>query len=234
VRLALTSRVYDMVAETPLQYASGLSARLGANVHLKREDLLPSFSFKLRGAYNLLAHCEERDVITYSVGSQGLSVAVAARALGIRATVVMPERTPLKRRLAIEREGASVVIAGRSLAEAEAYAIEQSNASPSLALVQPHDHHHVIAGQATAALETIKQIGPALEGTPGPDGVTTGHDRLDAIFVVGGGARLAIQLDTNIHEDCPVPNATHGCRCSRPMLDPPSEQARPSSRAFRR
>ena len=58
VRLALTSRVYDMVAETPLQFASGLSARLDANVHLKREDLLPSFSFKLRGAYNQLAHRE--------------------------------------------------------------------------------------------------------------------------------------------------------------------------------
>ena len=59
VRLALTSRVYDMVAETPLQFASGLSARLSANVHLKREDLLPSFSFKLRGAYNLLAHSDD-------------------------------------------------------------------------------------------------------------------------------------------------------------------------------
>jgi hypothetical protein len=75
VGLALRSRVYDMVHETPLQFASGLSAKLNAMVHLKREDLLPSFSFKLRGAYNLLATRASEDgltdVITYSVGSQG-------------------------------------------------------------------------------------------------------------------------------------------------------------------
>jgi len=144
VRLALTSRVYDMVAETPLQYASGLSARLNANVHLKREDLLPSFSFKLRGAYNLLAHQEDcNEVITYSVGSQGLSVAVAARALGIPATVVIPERTPLKRRLAIERTGAHVITHGKSLSESQAYAEAHVVAHPSVSLVEPHDHHHV-------------------------------------------------------------------------------------------
>ena len=78
VNLALTSRVYDIVAETPLQHAGGLSQKLGASVHVKREDLLPSFSSKLRGTYNMLAHAEHRteEVITYSVGSQGHSAAV--------------------------------------------------------------------------------------------------------------------------------------------------------------
>ena len=186
VRLALTSRVYDMVAETPLQFASGLSARLSANVHLKREDLLPSFSFKLRGAYNLLAHDESdarSGVITYTVGSLGHSVAVAARALGIPSTIVVPERVPLKRRLAIERAGARVIVHGQTLKEAEQYVHAQVAADPSLHLVQPHDHPHVIAGQGTVALETVKQIGPALEGT-------ADDDRLDAIFVVAGGSSL--------------------------------------------
>ena len=84
VGLALRSRVYDMVHETPLQFASGLSAKLNAMVHLKREDLLPSFSYKLRGAYNLLATRTAEDgkneVITYSVGSQGHSLSIAASA----------------------------------------------------------------------------------------------------------------------------------------------------------
>ena len=86
VRLGLTSRVYDMIQESPLQYAAGLSSRLNANLHIKREDLLPSFSYKIRGAYNLLADIESkggRDVVTYSVGSQGHSVALAARQLGM-------------------------------------------------------------------------------------------------------------------------------------------------------
>ena len=184
VRLALTSRVYDMIAETPLQYSDGLSARLGANVHLKREDLLPSFSFKLRGAYNQLAVNNPMGVVTWSVGSQGHSVAVAARALGIPVTVVMPERAPLKRRLAIERAGARVVIAGKTLADSEAHAEELVATDERLTLVQPHDDPQVIAGQATAALEVIKQIGPALEITEG------GSGRLDAIFVVAGGSSL--------------------------------------------
>jgi len=184
VRLALTSRVYDMVAETPLQYSSGLSARLGASVHLKREDLLPSFSYKLRGAFNALAHSgSSTGVITWSVGSQGLSLAVAAQALGLEATVVMPERTPLKRRLAIERVGARVIVHGNSLSESEAMAIEMAEKDKALTLTQPHDSPYVIAGQATAALEVIKQIGGVLDAQ-------NGSGKLDAVFVVAGGSSL--------------------------------------------
>lgn len=184
VRLALTSRVYDLLSESPLQYASGLSERLNCCVHVKREDLLPSFSYKLRGAYNRLAHLptDKTEVITHSVGSQGHSVAVAARSLGIRATVVMPERTPAKRRAAIERTGASVVVAGTTLGESATEAQTLADANPQAQLLQPHDDPFVIAGQATAALEIIKQIGAALEGQE--------DDRLDAVFVVAGGSSL--------------------------------------------
>jgi threonine dehydratase len=184
VGLALRSRVYDMVHETPLQFASGLSAKLNAMVHLKREDLLPSFSFKLRGAYNLLATRASEDgltdVITYSVGSQGHSLAIAANALGHKATVVMPERTPLKRRQAIERTGAQVVVAGQTLSEAQEHAEAFAASHTNVRLVEPHNDPLVIAGQATAGLEVIKQIGPALEG----------RGKLDAIFVVAGGSSL--------------------------------------------
>ena len=180
VRLALTSRVYDFVRETPLHFASGLSHRLGAQVHLKREDTLPSFSFKLRGAYNLLAHLSSKpkEVVTYSVGSQGHSMAVAARALGLRAHVVMPARTPSKRVAAIERAGAVVSICGSSLEDAKLAAKEMAR-EKGAELIEPHDHPLVIAGQATAGLELVKQIGA-------PD--TAAH--LDAVFVVAGGSSL--------------------------------------------
>jgi len=186
VRLALTSRVYDMLSETPLQYASGLSERLGCNVHIKREDLLPSFSFKLRGAYNRLAHlpADTTEVVTYSVGSQGHAVAVAARALGIPSMVVMPERTPAKRRAAIERSGATVIVAGKTLAESQAEAVALTGAKPQALLLEPHEDPLVIAGQATAALEIIKQIGAALEAQEKCGG------QLDAVFVVAGGSSL--------------------------------------------
>ena len=186
VRLALTSRVYDMVSETPLQYASGLSERLGANVHLKREDLLPSFSFKLRGAYNLLANLppESSQVVSASVGSQGLSVAVAARELGIEATVVVPERTPHKRRQAIERAGGTVVVSGKTLSESQHEARRLAEESPHLELVPSHDNPMIIAGQATAGLEVVKQMGAVL-GSDGGAG-----EELDAIFVVAGGSSL--------------------------------------------
>ena len=155
-------------------------------MHLKREDLLPSFSFKLRGAYNLLAHMqsdEKDEVVTWSVGSQGQSVAVAARHLGIKATVVMPERTPLKRREAIQRTGATVVVAGTTLAEAQSEAMRMAEQSPGMELVSPHDDPLVIAGQGTAGLEVVKQIGAALDGQ-------SGRDQLDAIFIVAGGSSL--------------------------------------------
>ena len=141
VRLGLTSRVYDMIQESPLQYAAGLSSRLNANLHIKREDLLPSFSFKIRGAYNLLADIESkggRDVVTYSVGSQGHSVALAARQLGMHATIVVPERTPVVRRKTLEHKGATVIVHGKSLADSQMLAESMADENLS-SLLRPHE-----------------------------------------------------------------------------------------------
>lgn len=187
VRLALTSSVYDMIQETPLQPAHGLSEKLQAQIHLKREDMQPSFSYKLRGAYNLLsavrASANYDRVVTFSVGSQGHSVAVAAQALGIPATVIMPERTPTKRRSAISRTGASVHVHGKTLTEAQEEAQRLAAADPRTYFVEPHDDPLVIAGQATAGLEIIKQHGAVLQAEPK-------QQDLDAIFVVAGGSSL--------------------------------------------
>ena len=97
MRLALTSRVYDMVSESPMQPASSLSQRFGADIHLKREDMLPAFSYKTRGAYNLLSAVRQRGgggVVTWSVGSQGARSRAARRSSGCRS----PSSCPRARR----------------------------------------------------------------------------------------------------------------------------------------
>ena len=157
-----------------------------ANLHIKREDLLPSFSFKIRGTYNLLADIEAkggRNVVTYSVGSQGHSVAVAAGHLGMGATIVVPERTPLQRRHTLERAGAKVIVHGKSLSDAQMLAESMADEDASLTLLRPHDDERVIAGQATVGLELVRQHGASI-GSPGA--------QLDAVIVcVGGGSLLA-------------------------------------------
>ena len=114
----LKARVYDVARETPLELAPRLSARLGSEVWLKREDLQPVFSFKLRGAYNKLASLtpEERarGVIASSAGNHAQGVALAARRLGARALIVMPETAPRIKVDAVERLGAEVMLAGDS------------------------------------------------------------------------------------------------------------------------
>jgi len=199
VRMALTSRVYDMVQESPLQFASGLSARFKGNVHIKREDLLPSFTFKIRGTYNLLADIEAkggRSVITYSVGSQGHSAAVAASRLGMKCTIVMPERTPVVRRRTVEHLGATVIVHGKNLADAQLLAESMADeAGSEYTLIRPHDDERVIAGQATVGLEVVRQHGQAMvSGLPTSfsGAAAAEHAHLDAIFVcVGGGSLLA-------------------------------------------
>src|SRR2546425_12526298 len=112
----LTSRVYDVARETPLEAAPRLSRRLGHEVLFKREDLQPVFSFKLRGAYNRIAHLspEERarGVITASAGNHAQGVAFSARHLGLRAVIVMPKTTPEIKVGAVESLGAEGVLAG--------------------------------------------------------------------------------------------------------------------------
>ena len=175
----LKARVYDVARETPLELAPKLSARIGAEVWLKREDLQPVFSFKLRGAYNKLASLEPEErakgVIASSAGNHAQGVALAARRLGTRALIVMPETAPRIKVDAVERLGAEVLLAGDTYDGAKEKA-EALAAERGMVLIPPYDDEHVIAGQGTVGMEIVRQQGEAF----------------DAIFVsVGGGGLIA-------------------------------------------
>lgn len=175
----LNARVYDVASETPLELAHDLSVRCGNRLWLKREDLQPVFSFKLRGAYNrmlqLSARERTRGVITASAGNHAQGVSLAAQRLGCRAVVVMPVTTPQIKVQAVRARGGEVVLAGESYAEAHAHArvLEQEQ---GLSFIHPYDDPAVIAGQGTIAMEILRQHGEAI----------------DAIFCpVGGGGLIA-------------------------------------------
>ncbi len=179
LRLILTSRVYDVARETPLDAAAALSTRLGATVLLKREDLQPVFSFKLRGAYNKIAHLtrDQLDcgIITASAGNHAQGVAFSARHLGVAATIVMPQTTPDIKVQAVRRQGADVVLIGDSYSDAQAHC-DQLVADTGRTFIHPFDDQLVIAGQGTIGDEILRH---------GPDDLT-------AIFVpVGGGGLIA-------------------------------------------
>ncbi len=179
LREILTSRVYDVARETPLDPAPRLSERLGVPVLLKREDLQPIFSFKIRGAYNRMARlsAEERarGVIAASAGNHAQGVAMSAQHLRMRARIVMPCTTPDIKVDAVRGRGADVVLAGDTYADAYAFACQEA-AQTGETFIHPFDDPLVIAGQGTVGDEIIRQR-PA---------------DLDAIFVpVGGGGLLA-------------------------------------------
>jgi threonine dehydratase len=157
----LTSRVYDVAVETPLQPALRLSARLKNEVFFKREDLQPIFSFKLRGAYNRMAHLtpeeRRRGVITASAGNHAQGVAFSGQRLGVRAVIVMPVTTPEIKVNACRARGAEVVLHGDSYSDAEAHAYALQ-AELGLTFIHPYDDPLVIAGQGTIGLEISQQI----------------------------------------------------------------------------
>jgi threonine dehydratase len=175
----LNARVYDVAVETPLELAPGLSARLHNRLLLKREDQQPVFSFKLRGAYNMMANLPRaalrRGVIAASAGNHAQGVALAAQKLGCRATIVMPVTTPHIKVAAVRARGAEVVLHGDSYDDAYAHARELERRR-RLVFVHPYDHPDVIAGQGTIGMEILRQ-----------------HARpIHAIFVaVGGGGLIA-------------------------------------------
>jgi len=175
----LKARVYDVAVETPLELARGLSRRMGNRLLVKREDLQPIFSFKLRGAYNKMASLPRarlaKGVIAASAGNHAQGVALAAQRLGCRAVIVMPITTPRIKVEAVAALGAEIVLHGDSYAEAykKAMAIRSKR---GLAFVHPYDDPEVIAGQGTIGMEILRQ-------RPGA---------LDAIFVpVGGGGLIS-------------------------------------------
>jgi threonine dehydratase len=175
----LKARVYDVAIESPLEEAVRLSRRLGNQLLLKREDLQPVFSFKLRGAYNRIAHLGEasarRGVVCASAGNHAQGVALAARHRGYAAVIVMPQTTPQIKVRAVLDLGAEVLLHGDDYDRAAERALEIAR-ERNLVFVHPFDDPDVIAGQGTIGVEILRQ--------------TAG--RLDAIFVpVGGGGLLA-------------------------------------------
>jgi len=183
----LTARVYDVAHETPLERAHWLSDRLGNSVLLKREDLQPVFSFKLRGAYNRMVRLSEaqraRGVIAASAGNHAQGVALAAQRLGCRAVIVMPVTTPQVKIDAVRARGAEVELQGDSYSDAYAHAL-RLQAEQSLTFVHPFDDPDVIAGQGTIGMEILRQH-------PGP---------LDAIFVAIGGGGLAAGIGAYVKQ----------------------------------
>ena len=156
----LNAQVYDVAIETPLDLAGNLSARVGNKIILKREDMQPVFSFKLRGAYNKIASLSaeklKRGVICASAGNHAQGVALSAAQVGCRAVIVMPTSTPGIKIDAVKRRGGEVVLFGDSFDEACAHALELEK-SEKLTFVHPFDDPEVIAGQGTVAMEILRQ-----------------------------------------------------------------------------
>src|SRR5580658_5631151 len=174
----LKARVYDVAIESPLDAAPRLSRRLGCRVMLKREDLQPVFSFKLRGAYNKISHLSApiaaRGVISASAGNHAQGVALAARQRAIPALIVMPQTTAAIKVQAVLDLGAEVVLHGDIYDSAYDHALSLAR-ERHMVFVHPFDDPDVIAGQGTIGVEILRQ---------------TGGD-LDAIFVpIGGGGLI--------------------------------------------
>jgi len=179
LRLILTSRVYDVARHTPLDEARRLSQRTGHEVFLKREDLQPIFTYKIRGAYNRIAHLSDeerqRGLITASAGNHAQGVAYAARHLGLDALIVMPQTTPAIKIAAVRQLGATVELFGDSFSDAR-QRCDDIAADSSRVIIHAFDDPLVIAGQGTVAQEILAQ----------------GRNDLDAIFVpIGGGGLIA-------------------------------------------
>ncbi|HWI39609.1 MAG TPA: threonine ammonia-lyase, biosynthetic [Burkholderiales bacterium] len=186
----LKARVYDVASESPLEPAAGLSKRLRNRLLLKREDLQPVFSFKLRGAYNKMASLPRarlaKGVIAASAGNHAQGVALAAQRLRCRAVIVMPITTPRIKVDAVQARGAEVRLHGDSYSDAyqEAMRIKRQR---GLTFVHPYDDPDVIAGQGTIGMEIVRQH-------PG---------EIDAIFVPVGGGGLISGIAAYVKEVSP-------------------------------
>jgi len=179
IKRILDARVYDVARETPIDEAALLSARLGNRVWLKREDLQPVFSFKLRGAHNKMQQLSEEQrshgVVAASAGNHAQGLAMAAQRMGVKAVIVMPRTTPQIKVDAVRARGAKVVLHGDAFDEASAHAQELVD-KQGMTYVHPFDDPDIIAGQGTVGMEIVRQH----------------QSPLDALFVpVGGGGLLA-------------------------------------------
>lgn len=177
LRQILRSPVYEVANVTPLQTMPRLSARIGNQVQIKREDRQPVHSFKLRGAYNMVSHLSEAQkaagVIAASAGNHAQGMALSGTKLGIKTTIVMPRTTPDIKVEAVRGFGGEVLLHGSNFDEAKTEA-ERLSKEQGYTFVPPFDHPLVIAGQGTIGMEMLQQ---------------NGH--LDYIFVPVGGGGLA-------------------------------------------
>ena len=190
LRNILTSRVYEAAIETPLEDSPALSKMLGNRVLLKREDMQPIFSFKLRGAYNKIAHLNDgeraKGVIAASAGNHAQGVAYSARQLGIEATIVMPVTTPAIKVSAVQRLGGQVILHGDNYSEA-AERCDELVAETGMTFIHPFDDELVIAGQGTVADELLRQS----------------SGKMDVVFVPVGGGGLIAGMAAYLKQLCP-------------------------------
>lgn len=186
----LRARVYDVAHETPLEQAPGLSRRLQNRIWLKREDEQPVFSFKLRGAYNKMTTLSEQElkkgVVAASAGNHAQGVALAARKLKAKATIVMPRTTPEIKVEAVRRLGGKVILHGDNYDAAHELARELEK-QKGLKFIHPYDDLDVIAGQGTIGMELLKQH----EG------------KIHAVFVAVGGGGLISGISAYIKQTQP-------------------------------
>ncbi|WP_136254758.1 threonine ammonia-lyase, biosynthetic [Onishia niordana] len=179
VKKILTARVYDAARETPISPATILSKRLNNQILIKREDLQPVYSFKIRGAYNKMAQLTDeqksKGVIAASAGNHAQGLALAAKLMGVKAVIVMPRITPEIKVQAVRARGAKVILKGDAFAAAAAH-VQELIAEHGYTYIPPFDDIDVVAGQGTIGVEILRQHG----------------GRLDAVFVpVGGGGLIA-------------------------------------------
>lgn len=213
--MSLTSNVYSILPEgTPLTPAVSLSQRLGNNLLLKREDMTPVFSFKLRGAYNLMRQLSEeerwRGVIACSAGNHAQGVAMSGRELGIACTIVMPLNTPSIKYQNVDRLGARVVLHGADFDEAQRECSRLAQVH-GLTIIPPFNDPYVIAGQGTAAVEVLRQ---------------TDVSKLDAVFIpVGGGGSSPAWRPTSKRSLLPASKSSASRRTTLTRSRRPSEQA---------
>jgi threonine dehydratase len=175
----LKARVYDVANETPLDLANDLTQRFNNQIYLKREDLQPVFSFKLRGAYNKIVQLSDEKkqcgVIAASAGNHAQGVALSAKKLGIKSLIVMPKTTPAIKVKNVKSFGAKIVLHGDNYDEACEHALKLAK-EKAMSFVHPYDDPDVIAGQGTIAMEILRQF----------------HNDIHAIFVpVGGGGLIS-------------------------------------------
>lgn len=191
IKLIRESRVYDVATVTPLVEAARLSRRFDNVIWMKREDLQPVHSFKLRGAYNKISALPpgelKRGVIAASAGNHAQGVALAARKLGVKALIVMPQTTPSIKIEAVRDYGATIKLVGDTYDDAYAWAAARST-EKGIPLIHPYDDPLTIAGQGTIGLEILEQH----------------PDDIHAIFIPVGGGGLLAGIAAAVKATCPA------------------------------